>query len=205
MIKVPNKKSLESFQKNKYLELLPDFKEEKAQKFTTLVLTLVALSFFGIFAINPTITTIAKLRKELADNKLIDQQLQKKINDLYILQQKYASLQNDLPVIYSAIPKKPEVPLLVAQIQAVAKNSNVSITGIQVSQIELTKQDPTEKDYSSYAFSFSTQGTFEDLSKFISSLGSMQRIISIDNVSIGKDSEGSNLTLNVKGMSIFKN
>lgn len=59
--------------KIKYLQLLPNLKGEKTQKFTTLILTFFALSFFGLLAINPTISTISELNKELEDNKFVDQ------------------------------------------------------------------------------------------------------------------------------------
>jgi hypothetical protein len=52
---------------SKYFEKLPDFKEKKIQAFITIALTLIALSFFAIFAINPTLSTIANLQKQSED------------------------------------------------------------------------------------------------------------------------------------------
>ena len=48
-----------------YIENVIDLKNKRAVQFTYLVLTIIALTFFGLFAINPTLSTIAKLQKEI--------------------------------------------------------------------------------------------------------------------------------------------
>ena len=143
-----NRNLFKDIKKNKYFQLLPDFKEDRVQKITTLALTLVALSFFGLFAINPTLSTIAKLEKELSDNKFVDQKLQTKINDLSLLQQKYALIQQDLPYVYSSVPKSPEAPLVIAQIQTLAKANNLKISSFQTFQAEIEKSPTNLKKYS---------------------------------------------------------
>ncbi|MEM4270946.1 MAG: type 4a pilus biogenesis protein PilO [Candidatus Pacearchaeota archaeon] len=189
---------------SKYFELLPDFKNENAQKFTSLVLTLVALSLLGLFAVGPTLSTITRLRKELADNKIVDQQLQRKITNLSILQQKYSSLTEDLPIILSSIPDNPEAPLFLAQIQALAKSANLEITSLQSFQIEAVSPKNTNKKYSSYSFTFSANGSYENISSFISSLLSMQRIVSINNLSISKSNKVGLLQMTIRGSLYFK-
>lgn len=200
-----NRNLFKDIKKNKYFQLLPDFKEDKVQKVTTLALTLVALSFFGLFAINPTLSTIAKLEKELSDNKFVDQKLQTKINNLSLLQQKYASIQQDLPYVYSSVPKNPEAPLLIAQIQTLAKTNNLKILSFQTFQAEMEKSPANLKKYSNFLFNLSAEGTYPDMNRFIASLNSMQRIIILDMLSISKKSnEASLLKLNLKGTTLFK-
>lgn len=195
-------KILKQLQQNKYLRLFPDFKEEKTQKITYVVLTLLALSFFGLFAINPTLSTISKLNKELEDNKFVDQQLQKKINDLSVLQEKYNGLQSDLPHVYNAIPTTPNAALLLAQIQALAKETKVNLNTIQVFAVD---SDPKNKKYSAFNFSLSANGNFDDLSGFISSLNSMKRITVQNIISITRQTGKENtLVLSIKGEAYFK-
>ena len=64
-----------------YLKLLPNLQQEHAQSLLTLILTFAALCFFGIFAINPTLTTIADLEKQVADDRQVNQELTTKIAD----------------------------------------------------------------------------------------------------------------------------
>ncbi len=186
--------------KNKYFQLLPNMKEERLQKFTTLVLTLIALSFFGIFAISPTLSTIAGLRKELDDNQFVDKQLQQKIANLTSLQQKYAGLKNDLPTILASFPNTPDIPLLAAQVQAVAGGS-VIIQSFQTFEVEIPKKKVQK--YLSYSFTLTAEGSYSDLSKFLSSLSNMQRVVTLDILSLTKKSAGDSLVLTLKGKAYF--
>ncbi len=189
----------------KYLELLPDFKKEKTQRFTSLVLSLIALSFFGLFAINPTLSTIAKLQKELADDKFVDQRLQEKINNLLTLQKKYQLIQADIPVVLTSVPKDPQLPLLLGQIQSIAKKSNIALNNLQTFQVEAVNPEASQKNYSSFSFSISLQGNYNDLTKFLSDLVNMQRVITIDTVSINKGSEQTPaLSVDILGKAYFK-
>lgn len=189
--------------KIKYFEFLPDFKEEKTQKFTTLIFTLIALSFFGLFAINPTISTITELNKQLEDSRFVDQKLGQKISSLTVLQQKYTNLQPDLPIILNAIPKDSEVPLFAAQIQSVANNSNITIDSFQTFEVEINK-NPNPRQYSSFTFALTAEGTYNDLSNFLSNLSNMQRVAGIDTLSLTKRSGISNsLQLTLKGKTFF--
>jgi len=191
--------------KSKYLQLLPDFKNERTQKFTTIILTLMALSFFGLFAINPTFSTITELKKELSDNKFVDQQLKQKIANLNSLQQKYSSIQKDIPVILDAIPTKPDIPLLLGQIQSVAIANNIDIKNLQNFQINLFNNQNTDSQEYSYYFSLSGEGSPENISSFMTSLITMQRIISIETFSVGKNEDQSGPSqFTLKGVAYYK-
>src|SRR3972149_5462342 len=89
--------------KYKYFPTLPYLSPERSQKFFGIALTLCALSFFGFFSIKPTVSTILKLQKELSDNQFVLDQLETKIENLTTLRKQYLNLQNDLPIINSAI------------------------------------------------------------------------------------------------------
>lgn len=195
-----------NLQKKKYFESLPNFKEERTQKFTTLVFTIIALCLFGLFAISPTLSTIGNLNKQLADDKFIEQQLSTKINNLYVLQQKYAEIQPDLPYIIDSVPKNPLAPLLVAQIQSLAQNSNISIKGIQTLEVEIPNAPSKQKSFYAYNFNLTANGSYEDLTKFIDSMIKMQRIVYINVISITKNSgqQGPLSQLNFKGTAYFK-
>jgi Tfp pilus assembly protein PilO len=193
-----------NLQKKKFFEMLPDFKEERMQKFTTLVFTVVALSFFGLFAISPTLSTIGNLNKQLSDNKFVDQQLQTKINNLYLLQQKYSQLTPDLPFVLDSFPKNPQVPLLVAQLQSLAQSSNIVISSLQTFEVEVPNSVNTKKYYA-YSFSIAADGSYQSISTFINSVVKMQRIVSINILSLSRNTGvGPPIQLNFKGTVYFK-
>jgi len=184
----------------KYLELIPDFKKEKAQKFTTIVLTIIAVIVLALFAINPTLSTIANLNKQLEDARFVSKRLQDKINDLSILQAKYNSLQEDLPLIYEAVPKNTDAPKITGQIQAIANDSKVTLTSSQVSNILLS---PARFYY--FSFNISLTGSYENLLSFVNKLSDSQRVTNIYNINIAKgQKEGDVLQASIKGQAFFK-
>ncbi len=185
-----------------YSKFFPNLEEERTQKFTTIILTVITLSLFGIFAINPTISTILKLRRELDDNNFVDKKLQEKINNLSSLQKKYIILQNDLPIIFAAVPKGPEVPLLVAQIQAIAKNNNIAIENFQSFEVEVPTKSAS-RNYSSFSFALSAGGTYNDLYRFLTQLSNMQRVVAVELLSLSKKSISNSMELSIKGRAFF--
>jgi Tfp pilus assembly protein PilO len=193
---------------SKYLAFMPDLKQERTKKFTTIVLTLVASMILGLFAVNPTLSTIANLQKQIDDNMFVDQKLQQKINNLSTLQQKYANVQNDLPVITDAIPASAQMPLLVAEIQTIAKDANLKLNSFQTFEVNLSKEKTTNKNYSSFDFGLSAEGTYQQITDFLDNLVNFQRIITITNISISKSNSVNNtsgtLQLNIKGTAFFK-
>ena len=192
-------KGIKKEQYEKYLELIPDLKKEKAQKYITIVLTLATAIILGLFAINPTFSTIANLQKQIDDNNFVQQKLQQKINDLAVLQGKYSSLQPDLPIVYDAIPKTTMVPIFIAEVQSIAKNSSLTITSLQTSEVKLSNQTP---DNSSFDFTITANGTYQNMVKFLDTISHFQRIVAIKDISISTQSNA--LMLSFQGTAYFK-
>ena len=192
----------------KYLAFMPDLKQEKAKKFTTIVLTLTASMILGLFAINPTLSTTANLQKQIDDNKFVEQKLVGKITNLSLLQQKYTSIKKDLPMVYDAIPASTQIPSLMAEIQTIAGNSNIKLDNFQTFTVDLSTAQTVNKKYSSFDFGFSGEGTYSNIINFMDQLLNFQRIIAISNVSISKLSnsgqDNGTLQLNFKGTVLFK-
>lgn len=187
-----------------YNDILPYLKKQKNQEYLMIILTLGASIFFALFAINPTLSTIVKLRKEIEDSKFVESMLSQKINNLSNLSTSYANIQEDIPFILDAIPQQPEAPILAGQIQAIAKDSNVKIASLDVSRIALTGKESAKKS-SSFTIELSAESDFESLQKFIANLTDMQRVISIESISISKSEDiGSALQLKLKGLSYYK-
>lgn len=191
---------------NKYFPKLPYLSQERSQKFFVIALTLLALSFFGLFAINPTISTILKLKKEVSDSEFIYKELETKIKNLSILRKQYDNMQNDLPVITDAITIQPNVHLLFAQIQAASQKSNIKLSKLQNFEVEILKNNNTPgKKYYSYSFVIGGNSSFENISDFVSTITNMQRIIDIDIFSITRTTkQNDSLEFNIQGTAFFK-
>jgi len=196
---------IKNLTKSRYFAMLPSFQNERTKKLTSIILTLTAVIIFGIFAINPTISTIIKLKKELVDKKSVEKSLQEKIKNLSLLQEQYAEIQLDLPYILDAIPDKPQVALLMAQIQSIARDTNISISDLQNMAVELFNQNSGGTQHFSYSFSVSGTGTLQDIIAFLSELVNMQRIVSVDTLSIDQTADtGGTLRFSLQGSSYYK-
>jgi Tfp pilus assembly protein PilO len=176
--------------KRRYLEtikLFPGVQHENTQKYTTVILTFAALIFFGLFAINPTLSTITKLQKELEDSKFVEQELETKINNMSLLQQRYSELSSDMPNIFAAIPDNAQAVPLAAQIQALAKNANISLSEIQVNKVDIAKAQKGEKTDGSFTLSFTGSGQEPEILAFIASLTDFDRIITFEEITVARD------------------
>lgn len=184
--------------------IFPILQEQKTRSFATLALTLVSLSLFGVFAINPTIATIIDLRKQLADNQDVSRKLEQKIADLSVLQEKYDALQPDLPLSFIAIPTTYQIPLLAGQIQALGQQNNMEIINMQSSPADLSQQTGAQKN-ASFSFTVDAQGTQQSAYSFISSLINFERVVTINTIILTKSTEASDTTqVHIKGNAYFK-
>lgn len=185
-----------------YKDFVPYLKKEKSQKYLLIILSLSASIFFFIFAINPTLSTIAKLKKQISDAKYVEGMLSQKINNLSSLTQEYQTIESDIPYIMDANPKNPQVPILVGQIQTLGKDSSIEVTNIEVKPVNLIS--PTSTQSSSLNFEISGKSTYDNMQKFIDDLNKMQRALSIVGIQASKSLEGEGLDFIIKAQAYFK-
>lgn len=182
--------------------VMPYLKNTQNQKYLTLFLTIGTSIFFILFAINPTISTIAKLKKEIADSKLLDQKMSEKINNLSNLNSAFPEIQSDISYITDAVPQKPDAPSLIGQVQQLAQESGVSIGNIVISPVNLTS---SSLNAGSFNFTITIGGEFNDFSRFLEYLITMQRALTIDSVMINKaQADTRTVTATIKGSAYFK-
>lgn len=196
------KNNLQNFKRKKYLDYLPQFKEEKTQQFITVVLSLIAFIIFGVFAISPTLSTISQLKKQISDSQEVKAKLNQKRENLSRLQTAYAAIESDLPRVSKALPKSPNVPLLTANLQFLGSDSSVTVTHLQVSQVDLTPKQQKKIANQSFVFSMGVEGSYADCRKFLQSLTSFDRIVTIDSLSMTKSADAL-LKLELQGKAYF--
>lgn len=181
-----NKLVFKDFAKARYLEIVkryPRLQEEKTQMYLMLSLTFLSLSFLGIFAINPTLTTITELNKKLEDSKYANDSLKSKIANLSTLNTQYRTYNDFWPLLDNAIPYDPQVANVLGQIQSVAKDNNVSVFSLQSYDVELTKRSSNLQKESSFVFSVTVEGTEENLLNYLQAISAFNRTISIESIS----------------------
>lgn len=199
----PTNEQLTPARYREYLKLLPPQEKENITLFIYLALTFGAFAFFGLFAINPTITTILKLQKELEENKQVSKQLQTKTQNMSNLHQQFSEIEPDLRYVYDAIPKTAEAPLLSAQIAALLKKHNLSIESYRVAQVQIMNDKKAASKQVSYIFTLQATGNYEQMLTFSNELAKLSRIVTIESMSIGRDVRENNLVLTIRGRQYF--
>jgi Tfp pilus assembly protein PilO len=187
-----------------YLKLLPNMKKENTKAITMLIFTFFALSFLGVFAINPTLTTIVELHKQLEESKFVHDRLTEKMNNLSGLQQQYNTINSDLPYVFNAIPQSAGVPKLVGQMQALAEENKVKITSLRISDVQLNEVKKSPQEANSFTFLLQAQGDYENMQSFAADLAHFDRIVDLESVGFTKDTKLEVLILTVKGKQYFK-
>lgn len=165
------------------LSLIPALKEKRTQAFTTLALTLATVSFFGLFAISPTLGTIADLQKQIEDSTFVHEKLQQKIANLTTLQQKYQQIQTQLGILHDAIPATLAIDLFVGEAHALAAITNVQVTRVQTFPVDISQTSLTSR-FTSYAFSIEIQGSYGNLLNYLTTLGNLNRLVTFDILSL---------------------
>lgn len=187
-----------------FLSIIPAIKEKRTKQFTTLALTLATISFFGIFAINPTFGTISDLQKQLDDSNFTHQSLQKKIANLTSLQQTYANIQDTLPPVYDAIPTSLAIDIFVGQLHTLAGLSNIQLTRVQTLPVDISLQTLSSK-YTTYEFSVEAQGAYADLLKYVVNVTGINRLVTIETISITHVGKvDTTFRMQIRGKTYFK-
>jgi len=185
----------------KYFLPLNEVEKQKITGYFYITLTLLAVSFFGFFAIGPTLSTVSSLNKQYKDNMLISDALKTKLKNLKTLDSQYVSIQSSVPQIYNAIPRATQIPQLTRQLENIAANSNVALTGLTFNKVELYPYSDLIPMYS-FLFTANISGDKTNIDQFLSTVINFNRIIGIERVSTGKNQEGK-FTLSFTGRAFF--
>ena len=175
--------------KRYYQRIEPIIKKPETAAITMLILSFFTLSFFGFFAIRPTLTTIVSLNREIEDSKFLDQQLDQKISALISAQESYQRIQPDIPLIYKTIPKGTAFPELLQQIESLAQEYNAEFATIQFQALPLsiTPKEATKTaslvqrhDAETFFFTISLEADYARIVQFLERLIRVSRLIIID-------------------------
>jgi Tfp pilus assembly protein PilO len=163
--------------------------KQKVTAYLYIIFSLFALSFFGLFAIGPTITTISNLNKQYDDEKTAFKELQDKNAALKSLAAQYIEIQPDLSLIDEAIPQSPKIAELTRQLEVTATRNNLVIQKLSTGLMEIYPAKNINSPIFSYTFSINVVGTENDVNTFTGEVINMGRIISIDKLTTGKQQE----------------
>ena len=160
--------------------------KQRVTAYLYIIFSLVALSFFGIFAIGPKITTISNLNKQLTEDKAALRQLQDKNAALKSLSAQYLDIEPELSLIEDAIPQSPKIAELSRQLEILSIKNNLVVQKLDTGLMELYPAKNVNTPIFSYSFSIGVSGREEDINLFIGDVINMGRIVGIEKLTTGK-------------------
>jgi Tfp pilus assembly protein PilO len=151
-----------------------------------LFLSVITCLFFVSFAIRPTLSTIASLKKQIKDEQQVLTLLEQKVQALKTAEETYYQSQSHFDSLDRAIPTNPEVSRLATQITYLANLHNVLVESIGVDQFNLVDNKPVDKktpaEKITVEFTLSFEGGWNDTKTFLEDLERIDRIVTISTV-----------------------
>lgn len=197
-----------STKKNQLTQTLLMFYDRPVAKVSSeLIFTVLAVIFFAVFAIRPTLLTMSTLIKEIDDKNTLNQQLIQKIASLSTVQTQYLNSQERLKVLDTALPSSPNLLNAVLLIEKVASDNNLAILSLEDKQVP--KEDPPgtlfeQKVRLSTPIKVVVTGSYPAISQFVEGLRNLRREMVVESVSFslsdgaGKKQLAANVVISVQ-------
>ncbi|TSC87558.1 MAG: Uncharacterized protein G01um10147_536 [Microgenomates group bacterium Gr01-1014_7] len=169
------------------------------------IFTLVIMVIFIIYAIKPTVETILVLQKKLANSTQVLEKVNQKAENLSKGKQNYDNLDPNIKIrISSAIPDTAELKSVIQTLEQTAKKYEASISALQIQPLTIAaKEEDKVSNLAEISFIFNVEGEYAKLISILQDLKSSGRLISIDNLSLSKLSEGGGLVMSLSGKAYY--
>jgi Tfp pilus assembly protein PilO len=170
--------------RNYYLKLRRFYEQPTAKISFFVILSFLMVSFFSVFAIKPTLTTIGKLVREIEDKRRLNQILDQKIMALEQVQTLIPQLSTDVLALKRALPEEEALGRLVQEFEFLAQEDEVVLISMKFEPLEVTKERVAKKGEINFVrFDLMAGGEFEELKQFLNDLERLDRILVVEEVS----------------------
>jgi Tfp pilus assembly protein PilO len=157
-----------------------------------ILLSLATVSIFAIFALRPTLLTIAELIGEIETKKETVIKMDAKIQNLTKAQTLYDIERRRVQLLETTIPRNPTPENLVRQLEAVAGKNAATILNMSIGEAVLLGQEKSQQKSEleslpggagELLLSVSATSDYNSLSNYLSDIESLRRPIKIDKLS----------------------
>lgn len=183
-----NRFSLSDQYRKYYRSFEPILAKPKTKVYSTVIFFFLVVSLFGWYAIKPTIQTILYLQREIVDKTEVDKKMDEKINALIEAQAALEDIQNNISIIDEVIPPNPQAVDLARQLNQLALINTASVSAIQISSVPILSSTASAKiktlgvKHATFPVTVSLEGSYANLSGFLTGLIDMRRIVTIDSI-----------------------
>ena len=181
------------------LNTVAQYKDRKdIRTYLEILLSLATVSAFAIFALRPTLLTIAELLRDIESKQQTIETMDAKIDNLAQANVLYSANKNNIDLLANAIPEEPEPDLLIRQLEGLINRHPATILSINVGNAVLLGPSgpptgPPNTDIRPYpagakalTFSINATGDYQTLANLITDLENMRRPVTIDSLNFNK-------------------
>lgn len=160
-----------------------------------LIIFIAAFVFYSSF-IKKEFTDIEQLRGEVAAKTQLLAEQQNAVSQVRSLLQQYEGVAQLQQTISLSLPQAEDLAMVVAQFNAIANNSGVSIDSINVAAapIQSTASSSLVYSYGVSKFNLKVVGSYESFKSFIQSLETNVRVMDVKSIKLGATSIGGQKT-----------
>lgn len=164
-----------------------------------LLLSLITVMFFALFALRPTLTTMSKLVKEIEDKKKVEEALTKKVAALSTAQNEYLTYSRRFGILQQAVHEKPSLDTALYYLEYLVARENLSLAGLRIEEFPL-ELDPvasaaasgallppsdsltsvaSDRVIGAFAVNANFTGDFENVQRFFAALETLRPLFSV--------------------------
>ncbi|MBI4059036.1 type 4a pilus biogenesis protein PilO [Candidatus Microgenomates bacterium] len=191
----------------RYLKLLSLTwqKRQDIRAYIGILLSLSAISFFGAFALRPTLITIGELVSQIKTQKETLAQLDQKVQNLQTASTNFNKVKSDLGLVDQAMPASPKPDAFLRQIEALAAQEGVAVQDTNIEKIILKGEQKSNPP--TFKITFTTDGEYINTVSFLHKLVSLRRELTWDSLTLGAkagaDEGGRPISLTISGQLVF--
>ena len=150
-----------------------------------ILLSLVAISIFAVFAIRPTLVTIGKLINEIREKQKTSMHLDKKIEDTAKAKELYKTFQNQISLLNQAVPGSPEVESFVLQFEGSSIKYSVLPDSYGIESVTIKEDNPAASVNTQFlVYKVNSKAGYENIVEFLEYLEKYRRPFGINIVNL---------------------
>ena len=194
--------------KNKQQQLasvLMDFYQKPVARVSIeLILSILIVIFFALFAIRPTLITMADLVKEIQDKKELTQQMNLKLASLASAQEQYTLYQPQFYLLEETIPRQLDLVKSLKKLEKLAGEGQLVINVMSLTKVPKTVEEGSlSNEFSNYQRDFleiniEVIGSYLQIREFVEKIMNLRQVIIVDQVVVERMTESDNLSASLK-------
>jgi Tfp pilus assembly protein PilO len=182
---------------NKELFINKILAKKEIKDYTYVILFFVVSSFFIFFAIKPAVLIAFSLKRQVLDLQSINTIYEKNILKLVDIQSKLENTRNKTYLLEEAVPKNPEMRVLIDNIKQVASSEGIIINDLSLSSVNL-KNDRRDQRMKPLKINIEAKSDFYGINNFMKRIIEQKRIKVINNLKILRENDSATNSANLK-------